>query len=104
MKLSEFNNTIRILGSKQEGALWKEDYQAAAEIEKCLKKFRAREAPLRELLAERIAAVARHDYADAQRAKNLFERTVDDALVDKEYEKFLSKKEIQRLRKQSPTN
>ncbi|KIH67656.1 hypothetical protein ANCDUO_02010 [Ancylostoma duodenale] len=103
MKLSEFNNTIRVLESKQKEALWKEDYQAAEEIEKCLKTFRAREAPLRELLAERIAAVARHDYTEAQRAKNLFERTVDGALQDKEYEKFLSKKEIQRLRKPSPT-
>ncbi|KAK6736814.1 hypothetical protein RB195_019484 [Necator americanus] len=69
-------------------------YKLAAEIENCLKKFRVKKAPLQEVLLERIQALERHDFSEAQRAKDIFERTMDSALQDREFEKFLSEQEV----------
>ncbi|XGW10655.1 hypothetical protein V3C99_012282 [Haemonchus contortus] len=98
-KLSEFNNTIRLLETKKEEALWREDYAKAAEIENCLKYCQAREGALQELIRERTEALSRHDYATAQRAKTLYEETIESALQNSELGKLLSKQEIQRLRR-----
>ncbi|KAK5966237.1 hypothetical protein GCK32_018696 [Trichostrongylus colubriformis] len=93
-KHSQFNNTVRLLETKKEEALWKENYMKVAEIEKCLKYYRARERALEELIRERMEAVSRHDYAEAQRAKSLYEETMEHALQDNELERFLSKEEV----------
>lgn len=64
-RLDKTEISFEYLGSlKDVGAF---SYKVAAEIEKCLKKFRAREVPLQELFTERMAAVARHDYVEAER-------------------------------------
>ncbi|VDM79508.1 unnamed protein product [Strongylus vulgaris] len=86
-KLSEFNNTVRLLETKLEEALWNEEYKMAIEIEECLKKFRSREIPLHELLKERHDAVVKRNYVEAQ-------RTMDDALQSRDFEKFLTVEEV----------
>ncbi|VDP10422.1 unnamed protein product [Heligmosomoides polygyrus] len=96
-KLSEFNNTVRLLEAKKEEALWSENYEKTAGIEVCLKKFRARERPFQELLRERMEAVSKNDFKEAQRAKSLYERTMEEVLRDNDFKKYLSKEEVNEL-------
>uniref|UniRef100_A0A1I7XB51 RAB6-interacting golgin n=1 Tax=Heterorhabditis bacteriophora TaxID=37862 RepID=A0A1I7XB51_HETBA len=66
-RMLEINNTTRILESKKEEAVWKEQYDLANDIEKCLTKLRTSEAPLKELIMKRVDALEENDYLEAQR-------------------------------------
>ncbi|VDN35488.1 unnamed protein product [Cylicostephanus goldi] len=93
-RLSEFNNTIRVLEAKLQEAVWKEEYKQATEIEGCLKRLRSREAPLLELLKERHDAIVQCKYSEAEKAKIRFENTLEDALQNRDFEKFLKPEEV----------
>ena len=66
-RLAELNNAIRILEARKEQAIWKEEYGLAHEIDTIVGKLKTREAPLKELLTERMDALEKNDLLEAQR-------------------------------------
>ena len=66
-RLAELNNAIRILEARKEQAIWKEEYALAHEIDTITGRLRDREAPLKDLLPDRMDALEKNDLLEAQR-------------------------------------
>ncbi|CAI4232052.1 unnamed protein product [Auanema sp. JU1783] len=97
-RLSDFNNLIRLLESKKEESIWQEKYDLANDIDVIIQKLKNREKPLKELLVDRTDALDRNDLIQAQRLKSLFDENLEEVMDLKGLEKYLSAKEIERIK------
>ncbi|KAF8361669.1 hypothetical protein PRIPAC_88592 [Pristionchus pacificus] len=98
-RLAELHNVQRLLEQRKEEALFREQYSQAGGIDKCLQQLRLREEPLKELLIERMDALQKADYDEAQVQKDRFEINLEAALDIPDLKKFISAKEMTRIRK-----
>ncbi|KAF8360796.1 hypothetical protein PRIPAC_87719 [Pristionchus pacificus] len=92
--LAELHNVQRLLEQRKEEALFREQYSQAGGIDKCLQQLRLREEPLKELLIERMDALQKADYDEAQVQKDRFEINLEAALDIPDLKKFISAKEV----------
>ncbi|GMR38978.1 hypothetical protein PMAYCL1PPCAC_09173, partial [Pristionchus mayeri] len=98
-RLSELHNVQRLLEVRKDEALHREQYSKAGGIDKCLQQLRLREEPLKELLIERMDALQKADYDGAQMQKDRFEVNLEAALDIPDLKKFITDKEMSRIRK-----
>ncbi|CAJ0575893.1 unnamed protein product, partial [Mesorhabditis spiculigera] len=91
--MNVYNNTIRILEGRKEEYLYKEQYGVVDGLQQQLERLYAKEAPLRELLVERLDALQANKYQQAQNLKDKFDAQLADAVDLEKLKKYLSKAE-----------
>ncbi|CAJ0914225.1 unnamed protein product, partial [Mesorhabditis belari] len=72
-------------------------YSAAGAVQEQLERLYAKEAPLRELLVERLDALQKTKYQDAQNLKDKFDAQLQDAVDLERLRKFFTKAEMEKL-------